>query len=270
MKILINKNDLNEALNSVSNLGFVPTMGGLHRGHISLIERSKNECNKTLVSIFVNPTQFNNTKDYNKYPRNKKKDLSILRKLKVDFVFLPNNKDIYDSKRKIKIKIPKKDKILCAKYRKGHFEGVIDVMDRLTRMIKPKKIFMGEKDFQQLYLIKNYFKKRNKSKIISCKTIRDNHKLALSSRNMLLDKKGLFIARSISKNLISFKQKISTGGNIKKKIALKKKELNLFDNIKIEYLELRNKFDLKKTFKIKNSKVFIGYYVNDVRLIDNF
>ena len=142
MKILINKNDLNEALNSVSNLGFVPTMGGLHRGHISLIERSKNECNKTLVSIFINPTQFNNTKDYNKYPRNKKKDLSILRKLKVDFVFLPNNKDIYDSKRKIKIKIPKKDKILCAKYRKGHFEGVIDVMDRLTRMIKPKKIFL--------------------------------------------------------------------------------------------------------------------------------
>ena len=130
MKILINKNDLNEALNSVSNLGFVPTMGSLHRGHISLIERSKNECNKTLVSIFVNPTQFNNTKDYNKYPRNKKKDLSILRKLKVDFVFLPNNKDIYDSKRKIKIKIPKKDKILCAKYRKGHFEGVIDVIDR--------------------------------------------------------------------------------------------------------------------------------------------
>ena len=270
MKILINKNDLNEALNSVSNLGFVPTMGGLHRGHISLIERSKNECNKTLVSIFVNPTQFNNTKDYNKYPRNKKKDLSILRKLKVDFVFLPNNKDIYDSKRKIKIKIPKKDKILCAKYRKGHFEGVIDVMDRLTRMIKPKKIFMGEKDFQQLYLIKNYFKKRNKSKIISCKTIRDKHKLALSSRNMLLDKKGLFIARSISKNLISFKQKISTGGNIKKKIALKIKELNLFNNIKIEYLELRNKFDLKKTLKIKNSKIFIGYYVNDVRLIDNF
>tara|TARA_B100001939_G_scaffold128843_1_gene111738 strand:- start:1267 stop:2079 length:813 start_codon:yes stop_codon:yes gene_type:complete len=270
MKILINKNDLKEALNSVSNLGFVPTMGGLHRGHISLIERSKNECNKTLVSIFVNPTQFNNTKDYNKYPRNKKKDLSILRKLKVDFVFLPNNKDIYDTKRKIKIKIPKKDKILCAKYRKGHFEGVIDVMDRLTRMIKPKKIFMGEKDFQQLYLIKNYFKKRNKSEIISCKTIRDNHKLALSSRNMLLDKKGLFIARSISKNLIYFKQKISTGGNIKKKLALKKKELNLFDNIKIEYLELRNKFDLKKTLKIKNSKVFIGYYINDVRLIDNF
>ena len=87
---------------------------------------------------------------------------------------------------------------------------------------------------------------------------------------MLLDKKGLFIARSISKNLSSFKQKISTEGNIKKKIALKIKELNLFNNIRIEYLELRNKFDLKKTLKIKNSKIFIGYYVNDVRLIDNF
>ena len=87
MKILLNKDDLNEALNSVSNLGFIPTMGSLHNGHISLIKRSKMECKKTIVSIFVNPTQFNNSIDYKKYPRNKKKDLSILKKLKVDFVF---------------------------------------------------------------------------------------------------------------------------------------------------------------------------------------
>ena len=159
MKTLLNNDDLNEALNNVSNLGFVPTMGSLHQGHISLIKRSKKECKKTIVSIFVNPTQFNNKSDYLKYPRNKKKDLSMLRKLNVDFVFLPKKKDIYNSKRKIKIL--KKDKILCAKYRKGHFEGVIDVMDRLTKMIKPKKIFMGEKDFQQLYLVKNYLKKKN-------------------------------------------------------------------------------------------------------------
>ena len=151
MKILLNKDDLNEALNSVSNLGFIPTMGSLHNGHISLIKRSKTECKKTIVSIFVNPTQFNNYIDYKKYPRNKKKDLSILKKLKVDFVFLPTKKDVYNFKRKIKIKIAKKDKILCAKYRKGHFEGVIDVMDRLTKIIKPKKIFMGEKIFN------NYF-----------------------------------------------------------------------------------------------------------------
>ena len=158
MKILLNKIDLNEALFGMSNLGFVPTMGSLHQGHISLIKNSKKQCKKTIVSIFVNPTQFNNKKDYTKYPKNRKKDLSILKKLKVDFVFLPNINDIYNFKRKIKI--PKKDKLLCAKYRKGHFEGVIDVMDRFTKMIKPKKIFMGEKDFQQLYLVRNYLKKK--------------------------------------------------------------------------------------------------------------
>ena len=114
MKILLNKNDLNEALKNVSNLGFVPTMGSLHSGHISLINRSKKECTKTIVSIFINPTQFNNKRDYKNYPRNIKRDLSILKKLKVNFVFLPNNKDIYNYKRKIKI--AKKDKILCAKY----------------------------------------------------------------------------------------------------------------------------------------------------------
>ena len=132
-------------------LGFVPTMGSLHKGHISLIKKSKLICNKTIVSIFVNPTQFNNKSDYKKYPRNLKKDLKILKKLKVNFVYTPNKKQIYNSRNKIKIQLTKKDKILCAKYRKGHFEGVIDVMDSLTKIIKPKKIFMGEKDFQQLY-----------------------------------------------------------------------------------------------------------------------
>ena len=100
MKILLNKIDLNEALFGVSNLGFVPTMGSLHQGHISLIKNSKKQCKKTIVSIFVNPTQFNNKKDYTKYPKNKKKDLSILKKLKVDFVFLPNINDIYNFKTK--------------------------------------------------------------------------------------------------------------------------------------------------------------------------
>ena len=103
MKILLNKNDLNEALNRVTDLGFVPTMGSLHKGHISLIKKSKNKCKKTIVSIFVNPTQFNNKRDYSKYPRDRKKDLKILKKLKVDYVFLPNEKDIYNFKREIRL-----------------------------------------------------------------------------------------------------------------------------------------------------------------------
>ncbi len=268
MKILYNNNDLNEALKNVSKLGFVPTMGSLHGGHISLIKRSKKECKKTIVSIFINPKQFNQKKDYLNYPRNIKKDLSILRNLRVDFVFLPNKKDIFDSKRKIKI--AKKDKILCAKYRKGHFEGVIDVMDRLTKKIKPKKIFMGEKDFQQLYLVKNYLKKIRKTEIISCKTIRDNHMLALSSRNLHLHDKDLKIARFISKNLSIFKKKLYKRKNINDLINLKIKEFNNLNNIKVEYLELRNKFNLQKSFKIKNSKIFIAYFIKKIRLIDNF
>ena len=157
MKILLNNDDLNEALNNVSNLGFVPTMGSLHKGHISLIKKSKKKTNKTLVSIFINPKQFNNKKDLRSYPRNIKKDLKILKNSKkVDFVYLPKFKDIYKDKKKSKIKLKKKDKILCAKFRKGHFEGVLDVMNKLTKIINPQKIFMGEKDFQQLYLVKNY------------------------------------------------------------------------------------------------------------------
>ena len=270
MKILLNKNDLNEALYGVSKLGFVPTMGSLHMGHISLIKKSLNNCNKTIVSIFVNPTQFNNQKDYLKYPRNYKTDLSILRKLKVDYVFMPKNKDIYYFKRKTKIKLNKKDKILCAKYRKGHFEGVIDVMDRLIKLINPKKIFMGEKDFQQLYLIKKYFNKNCKSKIITCKTIRDNNKLALSSRNLLLKKDELIRAGNLAKNIISFKKKLKKTKNMKKILDFKKKQLNKVFDISIEYFDLRNKFTLKNTNQIQNSKVFIGYYFNQIRLIDNF
>jgi len=208
MKILLRNNDLNEALSGISNIGFVPTMGSLHKGHISLIRKSLNNCKKTVVSIFINPTQFNNKKDYKRYPRNLKKDLKILKRLKVDFVYTPNKKQVYNSKNKIKIYLSKKDKILCAKYRKGHFEGVIDVMTRLTKIVKPSKIFMGEKDFQQLILVKKYIEKNFKSKIVLCKTIRDKNKLALSSRNLLLSNKNLIKAGKIAKEIIVFKKKI--------------------------------------------------------------
>ena len=270
MKILYSNNDLNEALNNVDNLGFVPTMGSLHKGHLSLIKKSKRTCNKTLVSIFVNPTQFNNINDYKRYPRNNRKDLSNLRKLNVDYVFIPNKKDIYNSKRRSKLTIDNKDKILCAKFRKGHFEGVIDIMDRLTNLIKPKKIFMGEKDFQQLYLVKNYIEKKYKSLIIPCKTIRDKNKLALSSRNFLLNKKELVLAGTLAQNLISFKKNLVKKKDIIKLVNTKKEYLSKVHKVAIEYLELRNKINLKKTNKFKNSKLFISYYLNRIRLIDNF
>ena len=270
MKILLNNSDLNEALYDVSNLGFVPTMGSLHNGHISLIKKSLKECKKTIVSIFVNPTQFNNKYDYKRYPRNNKNDLSILKKLRVNLLYLPKKNDVYHFKRKSLIRINKKDKILCAKFRKGHFEGVLDVMDRLTKIINPQKIYMGEKDFQQLYLVKKYIKKKCKSKIISCKIIRDKNKLALSSRNLLLNKTELLKAGKIAKNLISFKKKLIKNKNLKMFLSNKKKELINLYNIKIDYLELRNISNLKNTNKLRNSKLFFAYYINNVRLIDNY
>ena len=270
MKILLTNNDLNEALLGNSNIGFVPTMGSLHKGHISLIRKSLVQCNKTIVSIFVNPTQFNNKNDYIKYPRNIKSDLKILKKLKVNFIFIPIKNQIYNSKNPIKIQLLKKDKILCAKYRKGHFEGVIDVMSRLTKIVKPSKIYMGEKDFQQLILVKRFIEKNFKSKIVSCKTIRDKNKLALSSRNLLLKKNDLIKAGKIAQNLIIFKKRFLKKIISKKVILTKKKELKKKFNLDIEYLEIRNKKNLQPSYKIKNSKIFIAYYLNKIRLIDNF
>ncbi len=270
MKILIKNKDINKALKEVSNLGFVPTMGSLHKGHEYLIKQSKKKCNQTLVSIFINPKQFNNRKDYLSYPKNLKKDLNILRKLKVNFVYIPNKKDIYSFKRQESIVLKKENKVLCAKFRKGHFEGVIDVMDRLTNIIKPNKIFMGEKDYQQLLFVKKFIEKKYETKIVSCKTIRDKNKLALSSRNQLLSKSDLIKAGKIARELLYFKMFLrnnkKTKNLLQKKIELLKKN---FD-IKIDYLEIRKKNNLKTSLNIKSSKIFIAYYIDKVRLIDNF
>ena len=269
MKILLNNSDLNEALDDVSNLGFVPTMGSLHNGHVSLIKRSLKECKKTIVSIFVNPNQFNNKYDFKKYPRNYKNDLSILKKLNVNFIYLPKKNDVYYYKRKSPIKININDRILCAKLRKGHFEGVLDVMNRLTKIVNPKKIFMGEKDFQQLYLVKKLLERKYKTKVIPCKTIRDDNKVALSSRNFLLNKHNLVIAANIFVKLANIKKNIRNKKNIKNFLKVEKKKLKNIYKIKIDYLELRSKKNLKFSKIKKNSKLFIAYHLNNVRLIDN-
>ena len=271
MKLIRQISDLNKAIKGNHNLGFVPTMGGLHDGHKSLINISKRKCKTTLVSIFVNPRQFNNIKDYKSYPVNLNRDLKFLKKLKIDIVFIPNVNQMYKNKNLKKYKLKESEKILCAKYRKGHFEGVLDVMNRFICIISPKKIFMGEKDFQQLFLVKKFLEQNHNFKIIRCKTIRDKNHIALSTRNFLLDQKHLNVAASVAKKLIKLKKKI----DINKKNSthlLKdiKRYLTKKFNIKIEYLEARNIDDLKTNIIKKKYKLFIAYYINDIRLIDNF
>ena len=271
MKIILNNSILHKTLGPFNDIGFVPTMGGIHEGHVSLIKKSIKFNKKTIVSIFVNPKQFNDIKDFKSYPFNIKNDLAILKRIKkLDFIFIPKFKDIYKNKQQQIIKIKKKDKILCAKYRKGHFEGVLDVMSRLTNLIKPKKIFMGKKDYQQFFLVRDFIEKRFNTKVIGCKTIRNKNKLALSSRNFLLNKKELKDVEKISKTFFNLKNKIKNVNNINHFLQKSKKNLEKFYNIKIEYLENRNTKNLTISNTWQGSKIFLSYYYKNIRLIDNF
>ena len=278
MKLIKQITDLNKAICHEYDLGFVPTMGSLHKGHKFLIKMSKRLCKKTLVSIFVNPNQFNNKDDYKKYPRNISKDLKILRKLKVDYVFVPSVSQIYKDKKLNKITLKKSQKILCAKFRKGHFEGVINVLNRFIRLISPKIMFMGEKDYQQYFLVKGYISKKYNTQVYPCKTIRNSNGMALSSRNKLLNKIDLKISGLIANELIKLKQLIFKKKNLDSlnfknyKVLIQETKKNLIKkyNIKIEYMECRNLNTLGTSIKNKPFKLFIAYYLNNIRLIDNF
>ena len=271
MKIIKKIFDLNKTIKNFKSFGFVPTMGGIHKGHISLIKNSQNKCKKTIVTIFINPTQFNDINDFKKYPKNFKKDIKILKKLNIDYLFLPIKKEIYHEKIK-NFKLKKADKILCAKHRIGHFEGVLNIMNRLLKIIKAKHVFMGEKDFQQLYLIKKYLSKKFNVKVINCPTIRDKNNVALSTRNNLLNKNNYLKVSYITNDLIKFKKKMKCSkkniNNELKKIKIKLK--NTY-KIKFDYLEFRNVKDLKNSNLSKNKfRLFLAYKIGKIRLIDNF
>ena len=270
MKLIRQITDLNKAISNQKELGFVPTMGSLHKGHSSLINFSKQKCKKTLVSIFVNPTQFNNANDFKTYPRNLNEDIKLLKILKVDFLYIPTVSQIYNNKERKVTRLKKSQKILCAKFRKGHFEGVLDVLGRFTDIIKPKNIFMGEKDYQQFFLVRNFIQRKYKTKVIACKTIRDVNQVALSSRNSLLDLENLNKVGKISLVLIKLKNLIKKNIQDKKLIKKIKNDLVKKFNIKIEYLECRNLLNLSTNLENKPFKLFVAYYIKGVRLIDNF
>ena len=263
-------NKLNKEVNFKANVGFVPTMGALHKGHISLIKSSKKLCKKTLVSIFINPTQFNKRKDFNKYPENIKRDIKILKKLKVDYLFAPSVSEIYKDKKSKKIHLNKKDKILCALHRPGHFEGVLAVINQFLQRLKPKHIFFGEKDYQQLFLLKKFIKSKFKVKVHGYPTIRDKNKVALSSRNKLLNALDIKKSSYIANLLLKFRNKIKNNFSLKKDINDIIFKINRINKVKVEYLEIRNKKNLSKNCNKNNFKIFIAYYNNKIRLIDNY
>ncbi len=270
MKIFKDKHTLQKEISKTKGISFVPTMGGLHKGHISLIKQSKKSKLKTLVSIFVNPKQFNRKNDFRSYPRNMKKDLKQLKKLNINYLYIPSYKDIYGFEPKEKVFLDKFSKKLCGQFRRGHFEGVLNVINRFIEIIKPKYIFLGKKDYQQLYLIKKHIEKRKiKCKIIGCKTIRENNGVALSTRNSNLNDDQIKIASNVYYYLYNLKKKIKKNYNLFNLNKIKK-DLRDLGASKIDYLE---NYSIKNFKKIKrqNKKfnIFIAYYIKNTRLIDN-
>ena len=268
MKILFSKKILIRVLKEQKNLGFVPTMGAIHKAHTYLLKKSVSLCNKTIVTIFINKPQFNKISDYKNYPRNLEKDISIIKKCKVDYLYLPTSKQIYPFGPNKKIKISSFSKKLCGKFRPGHFEAVVDVIDRFIKIIRPSKIFLGEKDMQQLKIIEEFINKNQiMTKVVACKTVREKSGIACSSRNFLLTPNDINIASKVYKLLYKSRKLLITKKHILKKIKNKIFQLGVK---KIDYIELVDINKQIKPFKKnKKYKLFIAYYLGAIRLIDN-
>lgn len=186
------------------SLGFVPTMGNLHAGHKSLLQHSIRENHITALSIFINPTQFNEITDLKNYPRTLEADINLAKEAGVDFILIPEYQEIYPDKYRYKVSENEFSKILCGKNRPGHFDGVLTIVLKLLMLVKPHHAYFGEKDYQQLQLIKEMVKAFFiDAKIIACPTIRNEQGLALSSRNSLLTKEELESASLLSAILTS-------------------------------------------------------------------
>ena len=273
MKILENKRELDELLAKIrtngTKIGLIPTMGSIHDGHLSLVENSIKENFFSITSIFVNPTQFNDLKDFKKYPQNKKQDIEKLNTVKCDAVFFPQIEELYPEGIKRKKTISKYRDILCDKFRPGHFDGVTTVVKSLFDIVTPDTVFFGEKDFQQLKIIKELIKKNNLPiQLIDCPSVRSKNGMSLSSRynNFNTNQEILF-------NQISLKINDCVN-QLKKQIDINNLK-NLYQyleedkKIKVDYLEVRDD-ELLLTQKNKNARLFISFYIEDIRIIDNF
>lgn len=257
-------------------IGLVPTMGALHDGHLSLINAASKENDVVLVSIFVNPTQFNRPADLKKYPQNVDSDLKILENSACDIVFIPTVEEIYPDKESMKKKynFGKIVEIMEGKHRPGHFDGVAMVVSRLFQITKPNNAYFGQKDFQQFILIKTlsdkYLSDLNIN-VIRCPIIREKDGLAMSSRNMLLDENQRKSATLISKMLFEAKNiyKIYSIKELKEKIKTK---INSDKNLDLEYIDFVSDPDLNEIRQWDNKQKIvacIAVQVGNVRLIDN-
>jgi len=249
---------------------FVPTMGNLHQGHLSLITEAKKKSGNICVSLYVNENQFTNKKDFDLYPITLDSDIKNLKKIGIDYLLIPEKKDIENFSRPFDVKLEPKEitEDLCGKYRPGHFLAVIDIVHRFFQIVKPKNILLGRKDYQQIIAISELIKIYDYNiDIISSDTVRNKNGLALSSRNNLLSKEEMKTANEIYSSLLLSKQLYNNNVSLNEIIA---KIYKVFEKseIKLEYFSIR---DLK-TLQHRNDSdliALIAVYLGDIRLIDN-
>lgn len=257
-------------------IGLVPTMGYLHKGHISLIKRARAECSKVFVSIFVNPIQFGPKEDFARYPRNFKKDCSFSEKAGADYIFFPSTDEMYEKDFKTFVEVQDLGDVMCGRARPGHFRGVCTVVLKLFNIIRPNIAYFGQKDYQQLVIIRKMTKDLNVPvEIAECPTVREEDGLAISSRNKYLssdERKNavvLFQSLKLAEELIINGQK---NLEIVRKAALEKLESNPFVS-KIDYFDFRDKDMLYEVERIdqKAARILIAsaIWIGETRLIDN-
>ncbi|MBN8701993.1 MAG: pantoate--beta-alanine ligase [Bacteroidetes bacterium] len=257
---------------SGNTVGFVPTMGALHKGHISLIEAAKKECDIVVSSIFVNPTQFNDKNDYTRYPRTVDNDLRMLELAGCSIVFTPTEQEMYPEKDIRFFDLAGLDTRMEGAHRPGHFNGVAQIVTKLFETVLPDKAFFGEKDFQQLAIIKHITKQANLPiQIIGCPTLRETDGLAMSSRNTLLTQQERALAPKIYQVLTQLKKDINTF-TLQELCARALQELSAEPLFSPEYLEVVDSETLLPVFsKEKNKRVVVctAVKLGNVRLIDN-
>ncbi|MGN8423729.1 pantoate--beta-alanine ligase [Helicobacter pylori] len=254
------------------SVGFVPTMGALHKGHQSLMERSLKENSHTIVSVFVNPTQFGANEDFNAYPRPLEKDLALCEGLGVNAVFLPEMSGMYpyEAEQRLKLYAPTfLSHSLEGAVREGHFDGVVQVVLKMFHLVNPTRAYFGKKDAQQLLIIQHLVKDLLLDiEIVPCEIVRDSDSLALSSRNVYLNAIERKQALAIPKALENIKQAIDKGEKACEK--LKKLGLEILETLEVDYLEFCNhKLEPLKTIEPTNTLVLVAARVGKTRLLDN-
>ena len=258
-------------LNSKS-IGLVPTMGALHRGHLSLMNQSLKDNDITVVSVFVNPTQFNDKNDLEKYPRTLDKDTQLVNSLGVDYVFAPTVEEMYPEPDTRVFNYSPQDEVMEGIYRPGHFNGMCQIVSKLFSIVQPTRAYFGEKDYQQLVIVKRMVEDLKLDiEVVGCPIVREKDGLALSSRNALLSKEERENALLISKTLFE-SLKLAANYSLKETLSFVKNTIQQDDNLKLQYFEIVDANTLLPLEEWEDSSSIIGcitVFCGAVRLIDN-